>query len=359
MKKGDNNEFGHDVELPEKQHPHVYTYTEIFDMVRSSGYSTDFDYILIFEPNVSAIVGPDNFRPSCHISYAQVDDHRGPRTALKYMTLGKVDSYIHPNEYYSEIFKYSHIIDGIRYDQGNKKFIVSKTAHDDLIHKVYQDCEDFEKYDIIFVGNTGIDIYAGQPHEQFQISSKWAKYIWKDTRGNVMKEEGLHPVFNHGCPQDHRFFEYAERAELLCRLRKDYPNNFKILEPTPHPIEYAKLLNKGKIVINMSIAQDLNMRVGEALGTERVLIADECEGMDSVCGINNVTYVKYRKFYNPLNVNWDLTYDIIKAKIQYFLADRNRIKEMQNNVREWKKNSKNTYLDRVKMIIKSTIGWEE
>jgi hypothetical protein len=359
LKKGENDQFGHNVEMPKKDHPHTYSYTEIFDAVRAKGISTDFDYIMIAEPNVSPIVALDGFRPKCHISYLQVDDHRGPRTALKNMTLGSIDSYIHPNEYYKEVFEYPHIIDGVRYNPEGKKFIISKTCWDDQIHKVYPECDDFEKYDLIFLGNDGIDKWRGGAHENFQMSSKWALYQWRDDRGNVYKEDGPHPVFNQGCPTDHRFFEYADRAEMLCRLRKDFPNNFKILPGSLHAEEYAKLLNKGKMIINMSIAQDLNMRVGEALGCERVLIADECEGMDSVCGINNVTYVKYRKFYNPLNVNWDLTYDIIKAKIQYFLADRNRIKEMQNNVREWKKNSKNTYLDRVKMIIKSTIGWEE
>jgi len=58
-------------------------------------------------------------------------------------------------------------------------------------------------------------------------------------------------------------------------------------------------------------------------------------------------------------VNWDLTYDIIKSKIQYFLAHREKITEMQNNAYHWIRHSGNSYLDRVKMIIKETIGWEE
>jgi len=359
LKKGAEHEFGWDIELPKKDHPHMYSYTEIYDSIRAKGYSTDFDLILASDPNMFPFVGQDGFRPNCHISFYACDTHRGPRSFMKVITLGKMDSFIQPNEYYKEVFEYPHVIDGVHYNPEGKKFIISKSAFDDQIHKIYPDCEEFEKYDVIFVGNDGIDKWKGGAHENFQMSHKYADYHWKDDRGNTYKSETNVPLFNHGCPTDHRFFEYADRAELLCRLRKDFPNNFKILPGTLHAEDYAKTLNKGKIVINMSIAQDLNMRVGEALGCGRVLIADECEGMDSVCGINNITYVKYRKFYNPLNVNWDLTYDIIKSKIQYFLAHREKIAEMQNNAYHWIRHSGNSYLDRVKMIIKSTIGWEQ
>lgn len=359
LKKGNNDQFSHNVEMPKKDHPHIYTYAEIFDKCREKGIDTNFDYILVFEPNFSPVVGTEGFRPNCHISYAQVDDHRGPRTALKYITLGQCDSYIHPNEYYREVFEYPHIIDGVKYSPEGKKLIVSKTCYEEGVHEIYPDCEDFEKYDVVFVGNDGIAKDRGGAHENFMMSHKWLTCEWKDDRGNVYRTDGPNPVFNHGCPEDHRFFEYADRAELLCRLRKDFPNNFKILPGTLHPVEYAKLLNRGKIVVNMSIAQDLNMRIGEAMGCGRVLLADECEGMDSVCGENWKTHVRFRKFYNPLNVNWDLTYDIITNKIRKLLSDQNRLREIQKNAYEWIRSSGNSYVDRCKLILEQTIGWKE
>lgn len=359
LKKGRNDEFGHDVELPKKDHPHLYTYSEIYDKCREKGIPVDFDYIFVAEPNVTPVVGTDGFRPNCHISYYICDSHRGPRSSMKAMVLGQCDSLIHPNEYYKEVFEYPHTVDGMKYSPEGKKFIISKTAFLPSIHKIYPDTEDFEKYDLIFLGNDGIAKDRGGAHENFMMSHKYADYHWKDDRGNTYKSETNVPVFNQGCPEDHRFFEYADRAELLCRLRKDFPNNFKILPGSLHAEEYARLLNKGKMVINISIAQDLNMRVAEAMACGRVLIADECEGMDSVCGENWKTHVRFRKFYNPLNVNWDLTYDIITNKIRKLLSDQNRLREIQKNAYEWIRSSGNSYVDRCKLILEQTIGWKE
>jgi len=359
QKDDSNNEaFGHDVELPKIPHPHFYTYTEVFDLVKSNGFNTDFDLIVIMEPNNAFIVGEDNFRPDCHIAYFAVDTHRSPRDSCKNMTLGRVDSFIYPNDYYTEVFKYPHLIDGVSYIP-DKKLILSKTAWDLDIHKDNPEAPDYEKYDIIFLGNDGIDKEYGGAHENFIKANKWAKYLWLDDRGNIKREEGPHPLFNKGCPQDHRFFEYADRAELLCRLREDMTKEFKILAGSLYATDYNNLLNQGKCIINMSIAQDLNMRVAEAMGASRILITDEVVGMDSVCGQNGLTHIRYSKYYNPLNVNFDLCYDIILTKIRRLLSDKERMKTMKQNIKDWVKVSGNSYEDRCELILLETIGWKK
>lgn len=360
FKKGTKTEFGHDVEMKQIDHPHMYSYSQIFDRCKEEGFDTDFDLILIMEPNFCPSIQLDGekiFRPKCHISYYQCDTHRGPRTAMKNMVLGSVDSFISPNIHFLPLFREAHTIDGVRY-LPEKKLILSPTAFDPDIHKRYVEEQSYEEHDIIFLGNDGIDKWRGPAHGNFELSQKWAIYQWKNDKGNVLRQEGPHPLFQIGCATDHRFGEYGARSEILCRLRRDFPGKFKILGGSIHPIEYSKILNRGRMVINCSINYDLNMRVAEAMGSGRLLITDYMPGIETVAGKEDVNYISYKKYFHHLNVNFDLEYDILQAKILKLLINREKVAEMQEAAYSWMRSSGQTYKDRCIHILKETIGWE-
>lgn len=132
---------------------------------------------------------------------------------------------------------------------------------------------------------------------------------------------------------------YGKRKDYLNRIKELYPNSYISTAPKE---KIGKIYSRSKIVLNVSINNDINMRFFEALASGSLLITDYIQdnGFEEILnGFNNQSLVFYKSF------------DDLKEKIDYYLTHK---KEREKIASYGKENSKkNTYIDRWNSIEES------
>src|SRR3990167_3405801 len=124
------------------------------------------------------------------------------------------------------------------------------------------------------------------------------------------------------------------RVDFLDRMFKEFPNFFygkRLFE------EAAEIFSLSKIVLNISIKQDINMRVFEALSTGSFLLTDEIPTLHHLFqdGVHLVTYK---------------TLDEAAEKARYYLEhDEERERIAEAGYQEFIK--KHTYEHRLKSVL--------
>ena len=160
--------------------------------------------------------------------------------------------------------------------------------------------------DISFCGQTGLSAHY---------------YSERDEVGSYMVKTS--PVF----PTDvgkYEFranpsFDYAERAEFLLRLMRDF--NVRIYEPF-YDDRYIAALQKGAIGFQRSLLYDVSIRVYEIMAAGRFLVMDRIPNLDEWFGdeVNNdLPCALYESFYRPFYDNFNLEYRQVYNLVKYYL----------------------------------------
>jgi len=131
-------------------------------------------------------------------------------------------------------------------------------------------------------------------------------------------------------------FDYAERAEILIRLCKDFRVRMYLSWDTPQ-FQYA--ITSGAIIFNSSLLFDINIRCFEALASGRMLFTDDVPLIRETLG--PFGYDIYYQHYSPFYQNFDLDYREIYKTVKYWL-DHNVERENNSAIGKsyaWEKHS--------------------
>ena len=151
--------------------------------------------------------------------------------------------------------------------------------------------------------------------------------------------------------------EYAERAEILHRLSKDF--NVRVYKdcPASRGPNYAKIINRGKISVNHSVWKDSALRNFEVLASNRFLITDMLPFQDELLG-DGLHYRSYNQYFLPFLANFDLEYEEIKGLVEYYLENEELRNETARNGRDFVKKY-HTFKNRAQTVIDTIEGKEK
>lgn len=270
-----------------KTHPETYTYKEILDKCEVKP-----DLIIQCDPHFY-FVGEKPKDIPC--AYYIVDVHRGADVFRRMAIEGNFNYVFIAHKLFMPIFQ----------RKGLNTYWLPR-AYDDEFIREYPEIE--IKCDISFIGETGL-------------SDELKSFPLMDEEIGVRYHEGSYPNIPHERRYrswDNHSMEYAERAEILIRLSRDY--NLRVYEDSPasRGPNYSKIINRGKIVVNHSLWKDSALRNFEVLASKRGLIADRLPSQDELL-CDSVHYASYNQYFLPFLSNFDLEYEEIKFLVDFYL----------------------------------------
>jgi len=331
-----------------RQHPETYLYDEILAQA-----GTNIDLIFQSEPHFFFVGNKPKDIPC---AYWCIDCHRGPLTHIEMAKQGQFDYVFVCQKYYMP-----------HYTRAGLNCYHLPFACDPEIHKIHPEIE--EECDIVFAGNTGINMFGDKMKNDFCLIDF---ETFPDIDYSILRThsvEDRYPCYRHEIPDfianaspDKRFStwydinasrEYADRAEYLIRLSKDFNTR---LYASVLGEDYGKVLNKGKIVFNHSLRNDVTLRVFEALACGKLLITDEIPYQEELVQ-DGVHCRTFRKYYAPDNVNFNLDYQRVKEIVDYYLTheeERLRIAQQgHDHVYKY-----HTYEHRASFVLDTIFGGE-
>lgn len=277
-----------DVELPDKKHPELYSYSEVLEK-------------LPWNPNVIGCLEPHGFLtgpkpPELKSFFFLTDPHAAGHTYHKIAEEGNFNVVFCGQPYFTPLFL----------DIPNTRAVTLPCGFDERrfpVEDVGSAC------DISLVGFTGI---ANM------------EYPYEDGRGKY----ATHPPQN--LPQDYRryashptpSYDYAERAEILIRLCNDFDVRMYQTWKTP---QFQCAIQSGEIGFNCSLLNDVGIRCFETLAAGRLLLTDEVPTLHETLGGHG--YVTYRKRFRPFYQNFDLDYQEIYQSARWWLGHDNAREE--------------------------------
>ena len=341
--------YAYPITWEKRPHPEWIDWQELLDLGSDAGYDLNkIDVLLVHEPNVFVEQKKAKIPESIKTAYMFVDTHRGAWTSWIACGAFRPNKLFIANAYHHELYNLQNA--------NLNDYIIPRTwevewlpcaADAEHIQKPYPEMEEYEKYDIVFSGNDGIQKAQGGNlgESKYIFASKRATVEWSGEDGNSKKE-----IYQIGPYTDHRFQEYSQRAMFLVSLLKA---GFNVhFENELDPINYAKILNKGKIIFNCSIFQDCNMRIAEAGACGRALVTDDVLGVENVIGENGETHLQYRRYSHPDSANFTFDFQCMAHKISWLLENENARKEMGRKAREYVL-AHSTYDIRAMQVLKS------
>lgn len=312
-----------DIKVYDRPHPERYFYEEIMGKVKEKG--LHLDLILQLDPHFYLVGQPPKDIPA---AYYLVDIHRGGRGFRDLAIEGNFNFLFLAHKYFERHF----LRHGI-------KPIWLPRAFDDTYVREYPEIK--EECDISFCGETGI-------------SSEILDFFYYDAEVGAAYHEGPFP----DVPPEKRYrswqnrsMEYAERAELLIRLSREYKT--RIYEFTFGP-SYAKAICRGKIGFNRSLWKDSALRNFEVMACNRLLITDELPYQEDLFR-DGVHCRTYRNYYRPQFPNFDLDFEEAKFLLDYYLSHDEARKELALAGRDHVF-SKHTFRHRAEKIMKEVFG---
>ncbi len=280
---------GHDIAvLDKKEHPECYTYKEILSQVNEKIdliIQTDSHFYLTGE------------KPKIPSIYWIMDVHRSPIIFRQMAVEGKFDHIFIAQRYYLPVFK--------RLNELKDKCSYLPWAYDSI--NIFD--ENIEpQCDIVFCGTTGIKNFN-------KLNRSY------DEELNAFYVTGLDltglPIQEKYTGYDNLSFEYADRAELLIRLLKDFDVRIYDFVPVQEN-KYRKILSRGKICFHHSLRRDITLRVFEGAAMNRLVVADEIPFLDEIME-HRKHLIMYRQYYQPQFSGFDLDYEEVYISMQYYL----------------------------------------
>ena len=313
-----------DIKVHDKrQHPESYSYDEILSRL-------NFTPDLIIQTDSHFYFTGTKPR-GIKSAYYILDAHRGADVFRRMALEGSFDYVFITQKYFMPLFEHVGL---------NCHWL--PIAYDDTFIMDYPEIE--QRCDIVFVGETGL-------------SDELNVFDSHDCELDVSFHRGAYPLV----PPERRYrswenhsMEYAERAEILIRLSRDF--DLHVYKPWGNceGSNYAKAMNRGKIVVNHSLWFDSACRNLEVLGCNRFLMADILPFQHEIIK-NGVHYVGYRKYFLPFLSNFDLEYEQIKKDIDYYLKHESKRKRIARSGHEHVKKY-HTWRHRAKKIIDIVFG---
>lgn len=287
---------GHDITVLDKRdHPECYTYKEILEQVNVKIdliIQTDSHFYFIGEkPNIPCI-------------YWIMDVHRSPIVFRKMAIAGKFDYIFIAQKYFMSVFE--------RIKELNSRCYYLPWAYDSI--NIYD--ENLEpQCDIVFCGTTGIKNFEYLPRcydEELGVC-----YVTGLNLTTLLIEDKFEGY-------DNLSFEYADRAELLIRLLKDFDVRIYDFVPVQNNI-YRKILSRGRICFHRSLNRDITLRIFEGAAVNRLVVADEIPYLNEV--MEDMKHlIMYRQYYQPQFSGFDLDYEEVKIIMRHYLNyDQERI----------------------------------
>lgn len=325
---GDLKSTLRDIKVYDKlEHPEKYTYDEILSKLDKTP-----DLILQTDPNFF-FVGNKPSNIPC--AYYIVDVHRGASVFRKMALEGKFDFVFIAQKYFIPIFKRVKL----------NCYWLPRAYNSNYI-KEYKDIE--IECDISFIGENGF-------------SKEMNIFNALDADLDINFHIGIYPGidFNkkYRCWDNHTM-EYAERAEILHRLSKDF--NLRVYDNNTIKSRgegCAKIISRGKITVNHSLWKDSALRNFEVLACNRLLITDNLPFQDELL-LDNVHCRTYNQYFLPFISNFDLEYEEIKELVKYYLDNEKEMQEIAVRGMEFVKKY-HTFKNRAQTIIDTIFNGAE
>lgn len=301
--------------LDKKDHPEAYTYDEI--IYRSY---VKPDLILQIDPHFYFVGNKPKDIPC---AYYAIDVHRGADVFRRMALKGQFDHVFIAYKHFMPLFEKVGL---------NCHWL--PLAFDDTYIREYPEID--IECDISFIGETGIsEELLDFPNYDNGVGAAYHSAPFKD-----IDWKRRYRSFENGS------MEYAERAEILIRLSRDF--DLRVYKET-RGAAYPKAICRGKIVVNHSLWKDTTLRNYEVPACNRFLISDIVPYQDRQL-IDKTHYAGYEQYFQPNVANFDLEYEVIRDLVRYYLdndEERHRIvglgrKHVENN---------HTFKDRARQII--------
>lgn len=318
--------FEADILLEDRPHPEYYSYEEILSKLPWMP-----DACVCIEPH-GFFTGPKptNLRSAIYIT----DLHRAAASYVPIIQSGCYDMIFNAQKYFEPLLKPLNI-----------PVHWLPTAFDE--ERFTSLPEENPVCDIVFVGNSGI---CGLVYDEEDELGRYATKFSGD-------DHALARFASMGLPS----FDYAERAEMLLRLMKDF--RVRIYEPL-YDERYAQALRKGEIVFNRSILQDIGTRTFEALASGRLLVTDEVPHLD--WNVDDPPYNRYphhplmrdvehcllyKTFFAAFYDNFRLEYELVRDRIRYYLGHPQQMERISSAgyKKSWRDHK---WTDRASVLIK-------
>lgn len=304
-----------------KEHPETYTYAEILALYKAH-HNCNPDLILQYDPHFY-LTGE---KPKDIVSaYYIVDAHRGADVFRRMALQGSFDYIFIAQKYFMPLFR----------RVGLNCFWLP-CGYDDNFIKEYPEIE--QQCDIVFAGETGL---SKELNNYTTYDSELEVHYHANEYLNIPHERRYRSWNNHS-------MEYAERAEILIRLSRDF--DLRVYEDSQNSRgeNYAKILCRGKIVVNHSLWFDSAYRNLEVLGCKRFLVADMLPYQEELLKAG-YHYYSYRHYFLPFLSNFDLEYEEIKGRIDWVLRTKEHINFIiENGYNHVKKY--HTFKERAKLV---------
>lgn len=296
-------------------HPEIYSYDQILQQCSKIP-----DLILQVDPHFY-FVGkkPKSIKSAYYI----VDVHRGAEIFRKMAVEGNFDYIFIAQKYFMSHFERI----------GLNCYWLPRAYNDDYI-KEYEDID--IECDISFCGENGL-------HDMLNTFNKFDEKIqlsYHDSNYDLVS-----PEFRYRSWVNHTM-EYAERAEILTRLSRDF--NLRVYNKSYGP-KYAQAICRGKIVVNHSLWKDSALRNFEVLACNRFLISDYLPFQEELL-LDKIHYRSYNQYFRSFLQNFDLEYEEIKALVEYYLHNKDERKQIIQQGNEFVKKY-HTFKHRAQTII--------
>lgn len=285
-----------DIQVYDKPHPERYSYDEIVNKINEK--KLKIDLIVQLDSHFYFYGNPPE---EIITAYYLVDIHRGGLVFRNLAIEGNFNLLFLAHKYFERHFL-----------RKNLNPIWLPRAFDDTYVKEYPEIK--QECDISFCGETGISkSILNFPYFDEEIGKHYHEGPFKDA-----PKEWCYKGWGN------RSMEYAERAELLIRLSKDY--NVRIYEYS-FGEQYAKTICRGKIGFNRSLYRDSALRNFEIMACNRLLITDDLPYQEELFQ-DKVHCRTYRNYYQPQFPNFDLDYEEVRSLVDYYLEHERERKEL-------------------------------
>ena len=272
-----------DIEVPDHPFPERYSYESVLNLLPWTP-----QLVLQVEPHFY-LTGPKP--PELKSCTLILDPHRGARSFRKLAEEGSFNTVFCAQKFYLPLFEnipnartyyLPHALNPVRFNKEQEGEI---------------------RADLAFIGQHGLSAM---------------EYPYEDDIGRF----ATHPPTS--LPTDHRrfafaenySFEYAERAEILLRLCRDFHVR---IYANLYDNKYQAALQAGAIIVQRSLRYDLTIRCFETMAANRLLICDAIPYQEELFqdNIHCRTYPVYG--FNPLFDNFTIEYEIVRDLVKYYL----------------------------------------
>lgn len=284
-----------DASIEDRPHPEYYSYKEIRERL-----PWDPDVLLVMEPHFY-LGDPTGIPRRTHSVFYSLDPHRGAMTHVKAIDVGNYDLVLMAQYHYKSLLRDSTLCCILPQAFDARRFKFMDLGKDPVC-------------DISFVGQTGIanmvyphvdeyGAYATQPPDD--LPTDHTRYAF-------------HSSFT---------FDYAERAELLIRLCKDFSVR---MYSGVYGDGFVGALQTGKVGFNRSLLSDFSIRPYEVMAAGRFAVTDDIfkdsSAVDKYLPDDDIPLFLYPTYpFKPFLPNFECEYiqasRDVAAALEYNLTD--------------------------------------